>query len=89
MEVERSLSELLFCRRKGFLSFRSEQCRATVSREHATEFLLRSPGQLLGGEGAGGSGLVFRVIDKLRKCLPSFWPASGVGSLVTKNQNPT
>lgn len=51
---------------------------------HTTEFpvisLLKSPGQLLGGEGERGSWFVFRIIDKVRKCLPSSGPVSGVGS---------
>lgn len=29
-----------------------------------------------------------RIIDKVRKCLPSSGPVYGVGSLVTKKQNP-
>ena len=58
---------------------------------HTTEFLtvplLRSPAQLLGGEGAWD----FRLISEsltVRKCLPSSGAVYGVGSLVTKRQNP-
>ena len=29
-----------------------------------------------------------RITDKVRKCLPSSGPVYGVGSLVTKKQNP-
>lgn len=74
----------------GAFSFRSDWCRATVSREHGTEFsashLLKSPGCWVGRGRRLMACLQSR--DEVRGCLPSSWPVSDVGSLVTKKQKP-
>lgn len=78
------------------LSFRSDWYSATVSRQPCPCLdwgvqpclFLRFLVSCWEGRGAGGSWLVFQVINRVRKYLPSSWPASGVGSLVTKKQKP-